>query len=237
MKKRLIALILALAISLNVFCACGKKKKENQNKSDVVLETRISSTLDVSVLESAEVDMSDEEWADVQPQEIQIRNICELATLEVYFHSVAKAVKPVDSGVSGMGQQERRFWFEYSGYAKVGIDMSQVVITITEDTVTILIPHATIIGGINIDSSSYDFDSVILEPDHSSLLNPNDITAYDVTQAVSEANDAVTEELSNDSGLMMRAENRAVELIRKYIEQISEYSNVEYHFEWGYIDD
>lgn len=234
MKKRIIALTIALAISLNVFCACGKKKG---NKSDVVLETKTSSTLDVSILESADPDMSAEEWAAMQPQEIQIRNICELATLEVYFHSVAKAIKPVDSGISGVGQRERRFWFEYSGYAKVGIDMSQVVITITEDTVTILIPHATIIGGVNIDSSSYDFGSVIQEPDHSNFLNPNDITAYDVTQAVAEANEAITDEISNDSGLMMRAENRAVELIRKYIEQISEYSDVEYDFEWGYIDD
>ena len=234
MKKRLIALTIALAISLNVFCACGKKQ---DNKSDVVLETKASSTLDLSVMESVDPDMSDEEWADVQPQEIQIRNICELATLEVYFHSVAKAVKPVATGMSGLGQEERRFWFEYSGYAKVGIDMSQVVITITDDTVTILIPHAAIIGGVNIDSSSYNFDSVIQEPDHSNFLNPNDITAYDVTQAVAEANEAVTVEISNDSSLMMRAENRAVELIRKYIEQISDYSNVDYRFEWGYIDD
>lgn len=233
MNKKIAAFAMATVMALNVFCACGKK----ESKSDVILETRASESIDISILETADPDMSAEEWAAMQPQEIQIRNICELATMEVYFHSVAKAVKPADSGMSGVGQADRRFWFEYSGSAKIGIDMSRVVITITDDTVTILIPHATIIGGVSIDSSSYDYGSVIQEPDNSSFYTSNPITAADVTQAVASANEAITEEISNDSGLMMRAENRAVELIRKYIEQISEYSNVDYTFEWGYIDD
>ena len=234
--KKLIALIMTLAIAANICCACGKKKDKDP-KSNVILETKMSEAAEVTVVDATELDFTAEEWAAMQPQEIQIRNICELATMEVYFHSVAKAVKPVSSGVSGWGQAERRFWFEYSGYARIGIDMSRVEITITEDTVTILIPHASIIGGINIDSSSYNYDSVILEPDDSSFYNSNDITASDVTAAVASANEATTQEISSDSALMMRAENRAVELIRKYIEQRSEYSHVDYDFEWGYIDD
>jgi hypothetical protein len=230
MKKRMIALILALALSVNVFCACGKKKEKS---SDIVLETK--PIRETTVVATADVDLSEEEWLAMQPQEIQIRNICELATMEVYFHSVAKAVKPASSGVSGWGQAERRFWFEYSGSAKIGIDMSQVMIIITDDKVTIYIPHATMIGSVNIDSSSYDFSSVIQEPDNSSFYTSNNITASDVTSAVASANEATTEEILSDGALMMRAETRAVELIRKYIEQISEYSNVDYEFEWGYI--
>ncbi len=232
--KKIIALIITLALAANICCACGKKKDQ---KSNISLETKMSESAEVTVVDATEPDFSAEEWAAMHPQEIQIRNICELATMEVYFHSVAKAVKPASSGVSGWGQAERRFWFEYSGYARIGIDMSRVEITITEDTVTILIPHASIIGGINIDSSSYSYDSVIIEPDNSSFYNSNSITASDVTAAVASANEATTEEISSDSALMMRAENRAVELIRKYIEQISEYSHVDYDFEWGYIDD
>ncbi|MCR5529737.1 MAG: DUF4230 domain-containing protein [Saccharofermentans sp.] len=232
--KKIIALIITLALATNICCACGKKKDQ---KSDIRLETKMSESAEVTVVDATEPDFSAEEWAAMHPQEIQIRNICELATMEVYFHSVAKAVKPASSGVSGWGQAERRFWFEYSGYARIGIDMSRVEITITEDTVTILIPHASIIGGINIDSSSYSYDSVIIEPDNSNFYNSNSITASDVTAAVASANEATTEEISSDSALMMRAENRAVELIRKYIEQISEYSHVDYDFEWGYIDD
>jgi hypothetical protein len=233
MKKRFIALLMTMAVAANMCCSCGKKEDE---KSNISLETKMSETAEMTVVDAADPDFTAEEWAAMQPQEIQIRNICELATMEVYFHSVAKAVKPAASGMSGFGQEDRRFWFEYSGYARIGIDMSRVEITITEDTVTILIPHATIIGGINIDSSSYDYGSVIQEPDNSSFYTSNNITASDVTSAVASANEATTQEISSDNALMMRAENRAVELIRKYIEQISEYSGVEYDFEWGYID-
>lgn len=234
MNKRFLALSLSLVMAVNVFCSCGKKDDDSSN---IVLETKSTTVATTAVVEEPEPDLSTEEWLDMHPQEIQIRNICELATLEVYFHSVAKAVKPASSGLTGVGQEDRRFWFEYSGSAKIGIDMSRVVITITDDSVNILIPHASIIGGLNIDSSSYDYNSVIMEPDSSSFYTANNIIASDVTAAVGRANEAITEEISSDNVLMMRAETRAVELIRKYIEQISEYSNVNYEFTWGYIEE
>ena len=109
MKKRFIALLMTMAVAANMCCSCGKKEDE---KSNISLETKMSETAEMTVVDAADPDFTAEEWAAMQPQEIQIRNICELATMEVYFHSVAKAVKPAASGMSGFGQEDRRFWFE-----------------------------------------------------------------------------------------------------------------------------
>jgi len=233
MKKRLVAILLIVALLMISVCGCGKKKKDkdrDESSKPEVLQT------EVIVSEETDPVFTAEEWLSMQPQEIQIRNICQLATLEVYFHNVAKAVKPSASGITGTGQQDRRFWFEYSGSARVGIDMSQVTITITGDCVIVRIPHATILGNPSIDSDSYDLSSVVIENDDSWGINPNNITAADLTSAVSDANVATREELSNDNALMMRAENRAIDLIRAYIDQISAYSDVDYTFEWYYIE-
>ena len=234
MKKKIIATVMIMTLLTASICSCGKKHHHDRSGDDSKPSELVQ--VEVSVAESEDPQFTAEEWLAMQPQEIQIRNICQLATLEVYFHNVAKAEKPVASGLSGTGQQPRRFWFEYSGSARVGIDMSQVTITITNDTVYVQIPHASIIGNPSIDSDSYSFDSIVVESDSSWGINPNNITAADLTSAVSDANLETREELSNDSGLMLRAETRAVELIEAYVDQISAYSNVEYNFEWSYIE-
>lgn len=236
MKKKLISIILILSLLTVAVCGCRKNKDRDRDRDREDATEPAIVQADVVVAETSDPVFTAEEWLSMQPQEIQIRNICQLATLEVYFHNVAKAEKPAASGMSGTGQEDRRFWFEYSGSARVGIDMSQVTITITGNTVTVRIPHATILGTPSIDSDSYDLSSVIIEPDNSWAINPNQITAEDLTNAVGEANIATRDELSNDSSLMMRAENRAIGLIRSYIEQISVYSDVEYTFEWYYIE-
>ncbi len=233
MKKRIIAIVLIMSLLTAAVCGCKKKDRDRDRDRDTVPSVVQA---DVVVAETSDPVFTAEEWLSMQPQEIQIRNICQLATLEVYFHNVAKAEKPAASGVIGAGQQARRFWFEYSGSARVGIDMSQVTISITGNTVTVRIPHASILGTPSIDSDSYDLDSIVVEPDSSWSVNPNEITALDLTNAVGEANIETRDELSNDNSLMMRAENRAIDLIRAYIDQISAYSDVDYDFEWYYIE-
>ena len=60
------------------------------------------------------------------PEVEELKSICELATLECYYHNVAKSVKTKGDGIAHIGEKERVFWIEYSGVAKVGIDMSKV---------------------------------------------------------------------------------------------------------------
>ena len=112
--KKLISVILALSLSTCFFASC--KKDEGKDDTGVVSDI---------VADEETPELTPEMLAAMQPQEVQIKNICQLATMEVYFHNVAKAVKPADTGILGFNQVDRRFWVEYSGTATVGIDMNR----------------------------------------------------------------------------------------------------------------
>ena len=49
-----------------------------------------------------------------EPDITQIRSICNLSTLECYFHNVAKSKKEAGSFL----EKDREFWIEYTGTAK-----------------------------------------------------------------------------------------------------------------------
>ena len=61
-----------------------------------------------------------------EPDIMQVRSICKLATVECYYHNVAKSEKPAGTGIWHFGEKDRQFWIEYTGTVKLGIDMSKV---------------------------------------------------------------------------------------------------------------
>ena len=224
--KRLIAVLLILTLGTGVFCSC--KKDQDTGEDTEVISSDV-------VIDEDTPELTPEMLESMQPQEVQIRNICQLATLEVYFHNVAKAVKPAGTGILDFTQADRRFWVEYSGTATVGIDMSRVSMIIDEDNITVRIPHARLIGDINVDSSSYDVDSIYTESQDWWRVK-NEISAADVTNAIREANVYTQLSVINNRSIMMRAEDRATKLIRNYIEQLSKYSDKNYTINFEYID-
>lgn len=225
--KKLLSVLLIFTLGLGVFTACGKKEKEADTDTEV--DTDI-------VVDEEEVELTPEMLESMKPQEIQVRNICQLATLEVYFHNVAKAVKPASTSFFDLTQQDRRFWVEYSGTATIGIDMSRVTMEIDGDVITVRIPHAQMIGGINVDSDSYDLNSVVVESEDWWRAK-NEITADDVTTAIREANTYTTLSLLNNRSMLLNAELRATDLIEKYIMQVSRYSDTQYTVNFEYIED
>ena len=77
---------------------------------------------------------SEKKQAVNEPDIAQVRNICNLATLECYYHNVAKSVKEAGSGLWHIGEKDRTFWIEYTGTARLGIDMSKVSMKIEGET-------------------------------------------------------------------------------------------------------
>ncbi len=227
MKKRVV-LISAVLLSVLLYCGCGK---EIQSK-DADKKGKVRNQYEINYNDP---DITPDMTSTVLPQEIQVRNICKLATIEVYFHSVAKAVKPAASGLAGLNQADRRFWIEYSGYADVGIDMNKVEMTVTGHTVNVKIPHASLLGEIKVDSSSYDLESIAIES-QSKWKAENSITAADVTKAIRESNSFTMLDILKDKGMMLTAEERAMDFIRKYIAQISAYSKINYTVNFEYIE-
>jgi sorbitol-specific phosphotransferase system component IIBC len=165
---------------------------------------------------------------------MQIRSICNLATLECYYHNVAKSIKPADSGLAHIGEVDRVFWIEYTGVAKIGIDMSKVDMKIEDDCITIYIPEAKLLS-ISIRQEDLNEDSYITS--NESWFNKNKITAEDQTTAINEAQEKMEESVKNNTALLMKAQNRAKELIENYIVQMGEITGVQYKIQWTYEKD
>lgn len=163
-----------------------------------------------------------------KPDLSQIRSICNLATLECYYHNVAKTKKEAGSGISHIGETDRTFWIEYTGIAKIGIDMSKVNMQIDGDTVSIFIPNAKLLS-IDISEDNMNYIS-----NDDSWFNKNKITAEDQISAINDAQSNMAESVKNNSALLLSAQSRAKDLIENYIIKLNELSKTEYKIEWQY---
>ncbi len=205
MKNKAYSLITAFLLSIAVLCACSADSGDTAGTANAAADA-------------------------VGPNLSQIKEICELATLECYYHNVAKSVKESGSGLLHIGEKDRDFWIEYSGCAKFGIDVSKVTMVLNGNQLTITLPPARLLG-----MSDYTFseDSFISSDDG---FNKNPITADDQTRAVAEANQQLEEMFSRDEAMLIRAQDRAKLLIESYIKKISELTQTEYVIQWELED-
>ena len=72
--------------------------------------------------------------SDIEPEASQMKSICELATMECYYHNVAKYNEKDASGM-WWWQKDRNFWMEYAGVVTIGIDASllNIEVVFTEE--------------------------------------------------------------------------------------------------------
>ncbi len=169
-----------------------------------------------------------------EPDITQVRNICELATLECYYHNVAKAEKKAGKGILNLGKKDRTFWIEYSGTVKLGIDMSKVKMKVKGSDVTITMPQAEVLS-VTIDKDSYTPDSFVANKD--GFFNKNKITTDDATKAVAAASKEMEQTAMENSQLLLNAQDRACKMIENYINQLGELTKNEYKITWDYIED
>lgn len=160
------------------------------------------------------------------PSESQIKAICELTTVEAYYNNLAKSTK-TDKIL--FVERDKEFWLEYEGYAKIGIDMSDVSIDISEDIVTITMPDATL-QEVGLISESFDENSYICSD--GSLK----IEAEDITKAVEDAQNEMREEALKNKILFVQAQDKAKTLIENYINKLGEMSGIEYNIIWKTLD-
>lgn len=135
-----------------------------------------------------------------EPNISQIRSICNLATLECYCHNVAKSKKSTDSWF----KKDREFWIEYTGIAKIGIDMSKVNMEISGNNITINLPNAELLD-IDICENDLNEESYIKSADG---WIRNKITADDQTSAINSAQAEMSENVKNNKSLLLNAQDR-----------------------------
>ena len=167
------------------------------------------------------------------PEEEQIRQICELSTLECEFNNVAIGEKSKGEGFAHLGEKDRKYWVEYIGVVKLGIDMSKVSMEIEENDIKICIPQAEL-QYIGIKEGSYNEESVIVSND--AFFNKNKITVEDQQEAIASAQKSMEEKIINNKDLMTKAQDRAKTLIENYINNIGNATGVTYNIEWKILN-
>ena len=166
-----------------------------------------------------------------QPELSQIRAICNLATLKTYYHNVAKLEKSKD----WIFQKDRELWIEYTGITTIGIDMSKVEMKVENEKVTVTLPMAKLLS-IDIDEDKIDKNSYVYSQDNA-LLFKNEITAEEQTEAINQAQMTMKKEVEENPQLLKMAQERAKDLIERYINQLGELSSNTYKIEWNFLEE
>ena len=167
----------------------------------------------------------------IKPETAQIRNICELATMECYYHNVAKYNEEDAEGFL-FWTKDKRFWIEYSGIVTLGVDVNRVSMELSDDgtQVTITLPPATV-QNCTVDEDSLTKDSFIVAKDSA------DITAEDEQVAFTEAKDKMMEAAESNTALLAEARFLAEDLLRSYIENIGNLMGTSYDVDFVYLED
>ena len=166
-----------------------------------------------------------------EPQISQMRAICELATMECYYHNVAKYHETgIQTDWFGWFHGEKHFWIEYAGVVTVGIDAALVTIKVSGENVEVTIPPARVLGS-SVDAATLTEDSFIIAD--GSL----DIKAEDQTKTYTEAQYQMELAAAQDSTLLANAQERAKALLKNYIDNVGEALGVTYKITWVEVDE
>lgn len=165
----------------------------------------------------------------VELQEEQMRSICELATMECYYHNVARYNEEDAEGILWW-KKDKNFWIEYAGVVEIGIDASLVHIEVEDELVTITIPTAKVLG-CRVDETTLSESSFIIAKDSAK------VEAQDQTMAFREAQSKMEQAAAQDSTLLESARQRAQKLLEDYVNNIGESIGTQYTIDWIYLED
>ncbi len=155
----------------------------------------------------------------------EMRLVCELATLECYYHNTAK----LDSEKKVLfWNTSKKLWIEYSGIAKLGVDVSKLDMKVDGTTVTIVMPDAEILE-CKVDETSLSEESFYSE---TTGLGSGKVGAKEQTEAFAEAQAQMQTEVENDETLFIQAKDRAKLLLENYVKNIGDAIGVAYEVRW-----
>lgn len=151
-----------------------------------------------------------------------VRRICELATLECYYHNVSEWSNP-----GGIFQAGKKLWLEYDGIIRVGIK-AEVKISEPDESgvITVTIPEAAILEKDLDEDSIYEIDSEA--PLWGFLPYWGSVTTEERKEALAQAQVNMEESASHNQMIMSEAKERAKKIIEKNILAIGEASGTQY---------
>ena len=147
-----------------------------------------------------------------------IKRICELATLDCYYHNVTEWNKPSN----WLGYGEKALWLEYDGKVRVGIKVGEIKISEPDSTgiITVSIPQATILENDLDENSLYEIDSE--SPMLGFIPIYSSVNSTDRRDALAEAQRQMETSASQNRIILEEATERAKKIIEKNIVAIGE---------------
>lgn len=167
--------------------------------------------------------------SDVSPEEVQMRSICELATMECYYHNVAKYKDEDAKTVMLFFKKDVHFWIEYSAIVKLGVDASLVKVTVEGDNVEITMPPGRVLLA-EVDPS-IDKASYIVAKDSAKISADEEIAAFKASK------EDLEKTVAANKTMMAQAQLRAQKMLKRYVESIGKSTGKQYTITWVYVDD
>ncbi len=158
----------------------------------------------------------------------EMRAITELATVECFFHNVAKSNESTNKIWYEFWKKENiKFWVEYEGIVKIGIDASQLKMEVDGEVVRITLPEAMVLDA-KVDPESLNENSFYYD---SKSYKPN---ASQQTEAFKQAQEDMKETAQSNNALLANGRENAKELLENYVNTISDATGIHYTIEWIY---
>lgn len=160
----------------------------------------------------------------------EMREIAELATIECYFHNVAKSDKELNPAWYEFWEKKNmRFWVEYDGIVKIGIDISKLKVEVDGTNVKISLPEAEVLDAV-VNQATLAEDNFYYDP------NAKKPSADEQKEAFRGAQDEMKASAQANYALMANARDNAKELLENYIKTIGDAIGTDYTIEWLYLD-
>lgn len=162
--------------------------------------------------------------AERQISESSIQRICELATLDCFYHNVSKWSKP--GNFIGFGA--KKLWIEYDGIVRVGVKADQIKISDPDNDgiVTVTIPKAVILDKDLDEESMYEIDSSL--PMWGFIPLYSNVNTEERRIALADAQEDMVASAAKNGMVLDEALVRAKKIIEKNIIAMGEASGKHY---------
>lgn len=153
--------------------------------------------------------------------------ICELSTLEVYYHNVARAEQQANGPFAWFFENGyKQIWFEYCGVVEMGVDVSQVSISGPDQSnvVSIALPQAEVLD-VNVDEKS--ISEPVIETGFMT-----DFTTEEKTEILGNAQSEMRAAADQDDTLKSQARERAKSMLESYVKNVGRLMGEEYTIRW-----
>lgn len=161
----------------------------------------------------------------IEPDQARMRAISELSVMECYYNNVAKFDQK-NAEQFLFWSKDKRFWIEYSGTVRIGVDAAEVKLeSIGDDKFKVTIPFGRVLS-CTVDSGSLTADSYVVDTGSAAVTADDEVYAFQEAQKQLEANATKNTKLLSDAQLQVK------KLLNEYIQNVGSTVGKNYSVTW-----